>query len=70
MGISISIHFSGLFPPNDLVLIIIYFINYPKVALLMLNAVLFSFPSGTRSNSQDLVNTVPKVILGEHTQLL
>ena len=32
MGISMIVHFCGQFPPNNLVLIFIYFNNYPAVA--------------------------------------
>ena len=32
MGISMLVHFSGQWPPNNLVLIFMYFINHPMVA--------------------------------------
>ena len=32
MGISMIVHFSGRFPPNNLVLFCMHFINYPKVS--------------------------------------
>ena len=32
MGVRMIVHFSGQSPPNNLILIFIYFINYPAVA--------------------------------------
>ena len=70
MGISIIVHFSGWFPPNIIVLVFIYFNNYPTVACIDVEYHPIYIFIRDKACQSIHCNTVPKAIVCDHTQLL
>ena len=70
MSISMIVHFNGLCHPNNLVLIFMYFINYPTVTFIDVKYHSLYISIRDKVLQPRPCNAVPKVIVGYQTQLL
>ena len=70
MGINMIVHFSVWWPLINLVLIFVYFINYLNFACISVKCFPLSISIRDKVYQSIPCNTVPKLIVGGHTQLL
>ena len=64
------VHFSGWFPPKNLVLIFMYFIRYPTIACIDVKYQPIYMSIRDKVFQSIPCNAVPKFIIGDHTELL